>query len=60
MLTTMNRAAKAYQALCKAQPGNARSFYYAAAALNKNNQPDLAEELLNQGEARAFRQQSQR
>ena len=44
------RAAKAYQALCKAQPGNVRSFYYAAAALNKSNQPDLAEELLNQGE----------
>ena len=44
------QAAKAYQALCKAQPGNARSFYYAAAALNKSNQPDLAEELLNQGE----------
>ena len=44
------QAAKAYQALCKAQPGNVRSFYYAAAALNKSNQPDLAEELLNQGE----------
>ncbi len=44
------QAAKAYQVLCKAQPGNARSFYYAAAALNKSNQPDLAEELLNQGE----------
>ena len=44
------QAAKAYQALCKAQPGNVRSFYYAAAAFNKSNQPDLAEELLNQGE----------
>ncbi len=44
------QAAKAYQALCEAQPGNVRSFYYAAAALNKSNQPDLAEELLNQGE----------
>ena len=44
------QAAKAYQALCKAQPGNVRSFYYAAAALNKSNQPNLAEELLNQGE----------
>ena len=43
------QAAKAYQALCKAQPGNVRSFYYAAAAFNKSNQPDLAEELLNQG-----------
>ena len=44
------QAAKAYQALCKAQPGNVRSFYYAAVAFNKSNQPDLAEELLNQGE----------
>jgi tetratricopeptide (TPR) repeat protein len=44
------RAAQAYQVLCKAQPGNARSFYYAAATLNKSNQPDLAQELLNQGE----------
>ena len=44
------QAAKAYQALCKVQPGNVRSFYYAAVALNKNNQPDLAEELLNQGD----------
>ena len=44
------QAAKAYQALCKAQPGNVRSFYYAAAALNNSNQPDLAGELLNQGE----------
>ena len=44
------QAAKAYQTLCKAQPGNVRSFYYAAAALNKSNQSNLAEELLNQGE----------
>ena len=44
------RAAQAYQALCKAQPGNVRNFYYAAATLNRNNQPDLAQELLNQGE----------
>ena len=42
-------AAETYQALCKAQPSNVRSFYYAAAALNKSNQPDLAKELLNQG-----------
>ena len=44
------QAAQAYQALCKAQPGNVRSFYYAAATLNRSNQPDLAQELLNQGE----------
>ena len=44
------KAAEAYQALCKAQPGNVRSFYYAAAALQKSNQPDLAKEMLNQGE----------
>ena len=44
------KAAEAYQALCKAQPGNARGFYYAAAALQKSNQPDRAKEMLNQGE----------
>ena len=44
------KAADAYQTLCKAQPGNARSFYYAAAAFHKSNQPDVAKELLNQGE----------
>ena len=44
------KAAEAYQALCKAQPGNTRSFFYAAAALQKNNQPDLAKELISQGE----------
>ena len=55
------KAAEAYQALCKAQPGNARSFYYAAAAFHKSNQPDVAKELLNQGEvalsANNFRRQ---
>ena len=44
------KAAEAYQALCKVKPSNARSFYYAAAALHKSNQPDVAKELLNQGE----------
>ena len=44
------KAAEAYQTLCKVQPGNARSFYYAAAAFHKNNQPDVAKGLLNQGE----------
>jgi len=45
------KAAAAYQALCKAQPSNVRGFYYAAAALNKSGQPELANDLLNQGEA---------
>ena len=45
------KAAEAYQALCKAQPGNTRSFFYAAAALQKSNQPDLAKELISQGES---------
>ncbi len=44
------RAAQAYQALCKAQPSNVRNFFYAAATLNRSNQSDLAQELLNQGE----------
>ena len=44
------KAAEAYQALCEAQPGNVRSFYYAAAARHKSNQPDLAKELLNRGD----------
>ena len=44
------KAAEAYQALGKAQPSKVRSFYYAAAALQKTNQPDLAKELIKQGE----------
>ena len=44
------KTAEAYQVLCKAQPSNARSFYYAAAALYKTNQPDLAKKLMDQGE----------
>ena len=44
------QAAEMYQALCEIQPGNVRSFYYAAAAYNKSDQPELAKELLNQGE----------
>ena len=45
------KAAEAYKALSKVQPSNVNSFYYAAAALNKNEQPELAKETLNQGEA---------
>ena len=44
------KAAEAYQALSKAQPGNLNSFFYAAAALQKSNQPELAKEMLSQGE----------
>ena len=44
------KTAEAYQTLCKAQPSNVRSFYYAAAALHKINRPDLAKELMQQGE----------
>ena len=45
------KTAEAYQALSKVQPGNVRSFYYAAAALNKNGHPELAKEMLSQGES---------
>ena len=44
------KAAETYQALCKAQPSNLKSFYYAAGALRKSNQPELAEEMLSQAE----------
>ena len=44
------KAAESYQQLCKAQPGNVRSFYYAAAALNKIRQPELAQKLVNEGD----------
>ena len=44
------KAAEVYQALSKAQPSNLNSFFYAAAALQKSNQPDLAKEMLSQAE----------
>ena len=44
------KAAESYQQLCKAQPSNVRHFYSAAAALNKNGQPELAQKMLNEGE----------
>ncbi|RKU18683.1 hypothetical protein C6503_09100 [Candidatus Poribacteria bacterium] len=47
----LEKAAKAYQALGKAQPSNVRSYYYAAAALNNNGQSELAKEMLLQGES---------
>ncbi|RKU15907.1 hypothetical protein C6503_13355 [Candidatus Poribacteria bacterium] len=44
------KAAEAYQALCKAKPNHLNGFFYAAAALQKSNQPDLAKEMIRQGE----------
>ncbi len=44
------KAAAAYQTLCTAQPSNVRAFYHAAAAFQKNRQPELAKKLLKQGE----------
>ena len=44
-------AAPSYQALAKAQPGNVRSFYYAAAAFNKNGEQELVQTMLDEGEA---------
>ena len=41
------KAAEAYHALSKVEPNNIRSFYYAAAASQKNNQPNMTKELLN-------------
>ena len=45
------KAAESYQALANVQPGNIRSFYYAAAAFNKNGEPELAQTMLDEGEA---------
>ena len=45
------KAAESYRALSKIQPGNVRSFYYAAAAFNKNGEPELAQAMLNEGKA---------
>ena len=50
------KAAETYQALCKAQPSNLKSFYYAAGALQKSNQPELAEKMLSQAEGRTLNQ----
>lgn len=43
--------AATYRQLCEAQPGNVRSFFCAAAALNKDGQPELARKMLVRGEA---------
>ena len=42
------KSAEMYEALGKAESDKVRYFYYAAAALSKNRQPDLAKEMLNQ------------
>ncbi len=44
------KAAKSYQTLAKVQPGNVRSYYYAAAALNRNDEPEMAQTVLSEGE----------
>ena len=43
-------AAKSYQTLSKVQPGKVRSYYHAAAAFNKNGEPEMAQAALNKGE----------
>lgn len=42
------KSAEMYEALGKAESNNVRYFYYAAAALKRNKQPELANEMLNQ------------
>ncbi len=44
------KAAEMYEALGKAESNDVRYFYYAAAALKRNKQADLAKEMLNQAE----------
>ena len=44
------KSAEMYEALGNAESNNVRYFYYAAAALKRNKQPDLAREMLNQAE----------
>lgn len=42
------KSAEMYEALGKADSNNVRYLYYAAAALQKSHQPELAKEMLNQ------------
>ena len=44
------KAAEAYHMLSKAEPSNVRSFYHAAAAFHKSNQPDMVKAVLNQAD----------
>ena len=45
------KAAEAYQAISKLQPDNVLSYYNAAAAYNRDEQSELAKEMLNRGES---------
>ena len=45
------KSAETYHMLSKVEPKNVRSFYYAAAAFQKNNQPDMVKTLLNQADS---------
>ena len=45
------KAAEAYRMLSKVEPGNIRSFYYAAVAFHKNNQSDIVKKVLNQADS---------
>lgn len=45
------KAAEIYQTLSDVQPNNIRSYYYAAASLNRTGQSELAKQFLNRGEA---------
>ncbi len=42
------RAAESYHLLSKVEPNNVHSFYFAAAAFHKSNQPDMVKVVLNQ------------
>ena len=42
------KSAEMYETLGKAESNNVRYFYYAAAALKRSKQPELAEKMLNQ------------
>ena len=46
------KAAEVYDMLSKVEPRNIRSFYYAAAAFHKSNQPDRAKAILDQTDTR--------
>ena len=44
------KAAEMYETLGRVESNDVHNFYYAAAALKKNQQPELAKEMLNQAE----------
>ncbi|MDE0484176.1 MAG: tetratricopeptide repeat protein [Candidatus Poribacteria bacterium] len=44
------KAAEVYDMLSKVEPDNVRSFYYAAAAFKKRNQPDIMKTVLNRAD----------